>query len=248
MRMRNLLFLITLVFIFSINTILANDCRSRGTLKEEFNNTAEVFSGKVIAQEYQEITNAADKDFGLQSLVVKIKVDRWWKGSGNGEVFLRTGTKRKGWTLRSGSDFFFKTGENYLVFAGVYKNWLETNNCTRTKELFRADEDLKELGAGFSANETILNCPAITIVRKKSESSKNIWIYLARVENAENNRSLTYKWTYLINSEEAPIKAGQGTPTITIGSVNLNLGISVWVIVGGLPNGCKNMVGESAVT
>lgn len=249
MKINKLLLLLTILFLMGIKITLACDCRSRGTIAEEFENTTAVFSGKVIAEEYQEITDTSDKDFGLEVLIVKIKVDRWWKRKGDGEVVLRTETARKGWVRRSSCDFPFKMEQSYLVFAGDHKGWLVTDNCSRTKELSRADEDLKELGAGFSANQTKLECPTITVFLQTNNPFKdNTWVYSARVENAEPNQKLTYQWKYLIGSEEKPIKAGQGTSTITIDNIDLNLGITVWVVVGGLPKGCKNRVGESVIS
>src|SRR4028118_1063403 len=128
MKINKLLLLITLLFLFGLKTILACDCRGgRNFTTEEFKNTAEVFSGKVIAQEYQVITDASDRDFGLEVLIVKLKANRWWKGSGNSEVVLRTETARMGAIRRSSCDFLFKTEESYLVFAGFNKGWLRTS-------------------------------------------------------------------------------------------------------------------------
>lgn len=150
MRVSKQTLLITVLFLCGLNTISGLDCRSRGTITEEFKNTAAVFSGKVISQEYQQIREVSDYDFGNEVLIVKLKVDKWWKGSGNSEVVLRTDFARnKSWNRRTGNSFFFKTEESYLVFAGYYKDWLITDNCTRTKVLSKADEDLKALGEGF---------------------------------------------------------------------------------------------------
>lgn len=133
MKRNKPLLLITVLFLFGVKTILACDCRSRGTISEEFQNTTAVFSGKVIAREYQTITDAADKDFGLEVIMVKIKADKWWKGSGDSEVVMRTEVARVNGGIRNNScDYFFKGEESYLVFAKFYGGWFKTNNCSRT--------------------------------------------------------------------------------------------------------------------
>lgn len=148
------LLLFTILFLFGVNTIPACDCRNLGTIAEEFNNTAAVFSGKVIAREYQNITDVSDYDFGNKVLTVRLKVDKWWRGSGSSEIVLRTGiAKVPGGTRRNSCDFLFNAEESYLVFANFQKDWLKTRDCTRTKVLSKAGEDLKELGEGFQPKE-----------------------------------------------------------------------------------------------
>ncbi len=139
--------LFALLLLAQIN-VFACDCPSR-TFAEALEKSTAVFSGKVIAQEYQKITDASDKDFGAEVLTVKLKVDKWWKGSGDSDVVLKTLTVRNGWIRRNSCDFFFKAEESYLVYAGFYKDWLRTGACSRTKELTGAGEDVKELGEGF---------------------------------------------------------------------------------------------------
>ncbi len=45
-------------------------------------------------------------------------------------------------------DFRFWKGERYLVYAYSRAGNLQTSGCSRTRELARAEEDLRELGEG----------------------------------------------------------------------------------------------------
>jgi hypothetical protein len=150
MKKCKLILFTTLFLLFSINTIPATDCRGVGTPSAELKRATAVFSGKVIAFEHQYISDEKDVDFSGEALLVRIKVDSWWKGSNNtNEVVLRTGTVCfSGATKRTGEDFKFLGGESYLVYAYTYQENLMTNGCTRTKTLSKAEEDLKELGEG----------------------------------------------------------------------------------------------------
>ena len=83
-------------------------------------------------------------------MVIKFNVERWWKGSGDEEVFLYTGVSRwpGGYTRIFGSDFTFTVGEEYLVYAFGDVDNLTTTVCERTTKLVKAGEDLKALGEG----------------------------------------------------------------------------------------------------
>ena len=154
MKIYKLLFLITVLLLFSANEIQAHNCPSR-TLLDEFKSSAAVFSGKVVAQEYKRLPDTIYSDPDIKFLHVKLKVDRWWKGSGDVEVIVLPGlAKGKGYTLRSGETFYFTSNESYLVFATASKGSLLTNDCSRTKTLVKAEEDLKVLGEGFPPKES----------------------------------------------------------------------------------------------
>ncbi len=151
MKKCKLIFFTTLFLLFSISTIPATDCRAVGKPSVELKRATAVFSGKVIAFERQYISDEKDVDFGGEALLVRIKVDRWWKGSnGTNEVVLRTGTAYfPNATKRTSEDFKFLDEESYLVYAYTYKENLMTDGCSRTITLSKAEEDLKELGEGF---------------------------------------------------------------------------------------------------
>lgn len=167
MKTYKLLLLLAALLLFSVNAYSSYRCIMPGTPTIELKKATAVFSGKVIAQEYQKVINASDKDSGAERLFVKLKADRWWKGSGDSEVILRTSIIRfpNGITEMMAEDFYFDTNENYLVYANYYKGSLATSACKRTKKLFKATDELKELGEGFlPVSATIVNL---------LESSKN---------------------------------------------------------------------------
>jgi len=115
------------------------------------NRSTVVFSGKAVAEEYRPIvTPPPGWSEGGEILVIKFSVARWWKGSGEGEVFLHTGVARfpGGYTRIAGEDFKFKVGEEYLVYAFGENESLVTDQCARTTKLENADEDLEVLGEG----------------------------------------------------------------------------------------------------
>ena len=96
-----------------------------------------VFSGKVL--------EVRDDPEGL-SLVVRLRVERSWKGSTGREVRIVTG--------RGGGDcgYRFEVGGSYLVYAyGSGAGGLGTNICQRTARLSEASKDLRVLGRGRNA-------------------------------------------------------------------------------------------------
>lgn len=96
-----------------------------------------VFSGKVI-----EVRD----DPETSSVVVRLKVERVWKGSPPAEVRVVTG--------RGGGDcgYRFEVGESYLVYAhSAGAGGLGTNICQRTARLSEAAKDLQVLGRGKGA-------------------------------------------------------------------------------------------------
>lgn len=151
MKIHKLIFLITALLFFSVNAYSSYRCIKPGTASQELESAAVVFSGKVIEQEYLKITDPSNSDFGGERLTVKLKVDRWWKGSIDNEIVLHTSEVRflNGITSFFSEDFHFNFGESYLVYAFYYKDAFRTNGCTRTKLLSKAEEDIKELGEGY---------------------------------------------------------------------------------------------------
>jgi hypothetical protein len=128
----------------------AMECRPRRSVSEQLRHSTAVFSGKAVAEEYRPIvTPQPGWPEASEILVIKFSVQRWWKGSGEGEVFLYTGVlRRPGGFVIVGEDFRFKVGEQYLVYAFGDVDKLTTTSCERTTELEKAAEDLKVLGEG----------------------------------------------------------------------------------------------------
>lgn len=98
------------------------------------NESRAVFSGKVLE---------VREDAQTLSVVVRLRVERFWKGSPTREVRIMTG--------RGGGDcgYHFEVGESYLVYAhGAGDGSLSTNICQRTARLSEASKDLRVLGRG----------------------------------------------------------------------------------------------------
>ena len=98
------------------------------------NESRAVFSGKVLE---------VKEDPETLSVVVRLRVERFWKGSPPGEVHVVTG--------RGGGDcgYHFEVGESYLVYAHkTGEGGLGTNICQRTARLSDASKDLQALGRG----------------------------------------------------------------------------------------------------
>ena len=111
---------------------------------------AAAFSGKVTKVEYLD----ADEEGVEPRIVVTFEVYRSWKGTPGKSAVLHTVYNK--WTCEG---YFFKEGEEYLVFAGKNRghtaerfapatDTLGTSLCA-TKELARAEEELRELGRGL---------------------------------------------------------------------------------------------------
>jgi hypothetical protein len=103
---------------------LACDCARPGSPREELRRVDAVFSGEVSSVSREGI---------------EFKVEKFWKGPRTKKISIRY--------EQSGSTYVFVVGKKYLVYA-FGKEILETSICTRTKELDKASDDLKELGEG----------------------------------------------------------------------------------------------------
>lgn len=129
----------------------ANRCFMHGSVKEEFKIATAVFSGKVISEEYRRVTlPPGDQREGSEVLIVKLSVDRYWKGNGDSEVEMYTTvTKLPGGLIQSyAEDFHFELGEYYLIYAYGPPDKLRTDVCKRTAKVEQAKEDLRKLGKG----------------------------------------------------------------------------------------------------
>jgi len=166
MKTYKYLFLVAILMFFTVNTLLAAECPVFGTPSEELKDADAVFSGKVIAKELRKITDASSEDFGGKRLFVKLKVNRWWKGSGDDEIVLQTSIVYFADTMKEyGEGFRFQNSESYLVYAFYYNGAFGTSGCKRTRILSEVDGDLKELGEGFPP-KTAQSCPDFYIFSK----------------------------------------------------------------------------------
>lgn len=127
-----------------------------------------VFSGKVVGFEYRkgipnwsmdERAKETGKVIEYETLVVKVRVNQWWKREPPTEVYLLTVSTRNadGTLMQDSCDFTFHKGETYLVFATKFntkdENEYRTSICSRTRELSSAADDLKILGEGKKPSE-----------------------------------------------------------------------------------------------
>ena len=125
----------------------------------EFKRATAVFTGEVIAIEYQPHDGTQ-----VESQRVRIKTQKWWKGDKSDEVLVYTGWARKpdgiNWqTFGVMYAYNFAIGESYLIYAfnSRFQNRLRTDRCKRTNTLFNAGFDLKELEEEFLPNTTVLD-------------------------------------------------------------------------------------------
>jgi hypothetical protein len=141
-----MLFLITLM---SPDPLPSLRCMRPGTPIEELHKSSAVFTGKVSGRDYIE-DDASENGVAGQRLVVRLKVERVWKGDIGGEVKMYTSEVRhpNGLTSMMSEDFHFQDGKRYLVYAGGQVERLSTSACTRSRELEKAGDDLRELGEG----------------------------------------------------------------------------------------------------
>ncbi|MDQ3711706.1 MAG: hypothetical protein M3388_05755 [Acidobacteriota bacterium] len=100
------------------------------TIPQKIEQAQSVFAGRVV---------------GRTATQIRFKVQKTWKGALYSEISLYAGNK-----VITSCDVSFKNGEIYLVYASTSSpgNKLETNQCSGTKELASAADDLKILGKG----------------------------------------------------------------------------------------------------
>ena len=97
-----------------------------------FEKATVVFSGEVVA---------------MDTLTVKFKVDKIWKGDEAEEITMLTGTKDNGdGTITSSTcDYGFENGKQYLIYAYGPMAELKTHKCSRTMLLKDAETEMKGL-------------------------------------------------------------------------------------------------------
>ena len=99
-------------------------CVRPGSPREELQRVDAVFSGEVSSVSREKI---------------EFKVEKFWKGPRAKRISIEY--------EQSTCTYVFAVGKKYLVYAygsGIFS----TSICTRTKELDKASDDLKELGEG----------------------------------------------------------------------------------------------------
>ena len=167
MNRHKIIFLTVAILILNVSSALACLCDKRSTFSESLEQSAAIFSGKVIKAEYQKkhITDKSDKSKAkptdnkaeYEVLVITFEVERWWKGGTTTEVSLFTGQAklRNGTIWVTSCDNEYILGEKYLVFAYGDKDRLVSGSvCSLTKKLNEAKKELGLLGEGVEPEKT----------------------------------------------------------------------------------------------
>ena len=138
------------------------------TTEQAVEQSKAVFSGEVVDFEYRkdipnqfmdEQAKETGKTIDYETLVVKVRVNQWWKGKPPSEIYILTSKTRDsdGTSTESSCGYTFNKGGTYLIFATKYNtkkaNEYPTSDCLRTRKLSSADKDLKILGEGKKPSE-----------------------------------------------------------------------------------------------
>ncbi len=160
-----IIFTLVIFLFLSVTEILACVCsyppdeKVEDAVKREVENSSAIFIGKVVGFEWRKgdprkygkglFKDESGNAIEFEMLMVKLKVEKVWKGEASSEIFLATEMVRyTGGRSMSSCDYGFKEGEIYLVYAVEKEEVLQTHACTRTRPLSRAEEDLQILGEG----------------------------------------------------------------------------------------------------
>jgi len=157
-----IIFTLLVCSLFGATKTLACDCPLL-TTQQAVEQSKAVFSGEVIGFEYRkgipnwfmdEQAKETGKTLDYETLVVKVRVNQWWKGEPPTEIYILTSNTRNadGTSTQSSCDYTFYKGETYLMFGTKFntkkENEYRTSDCLRTRKLSVADDDLKILGEG----------------------------------------------------------------------------------------------------
>lgn len=120
------LVLLVAATLFQTSIVAACDCAGTSSVKEAVEKSSAVFVGRAI-------------EVDSKTLETKFELYRYWKGAATKTVIL--------FTRWGNCSYFFKQGEDYLVYAREHRGTtLTTDSCTRTTKLADAEKDLAELG------------------------------------------------------------------------------------------------------
>ena len=143
-----------------INPTPASGCMcGTTTFSDSFKSSTAVFTATFLGEEYRKgIVNESIESYfkslgqikDYEVLVLKFKVESWWKGNVKQELIIVTNQGRvsNGGLIFSNCDRAFKKDQRYLVFASGTENKLQVSACSRTADIMKAKPDLKLLGKG----------------------------------------------------------------------------------------------------
>jgi hypothetical protein len=108
-----------------------NSFERANAVEKSFEKASVIFTGEVIK---------------LDLFRATLKVEKVWKGKPKEEIVMLTGTTKTPEGYQSSScDYEYGLGQKYLIYAYGSEDKLKTNDCSRTKSLEYAGEDIKEL-------------------------------------------------------------------------------------------------------
>jgi len=99
-------------------------------VKRAFKNSTAIFSAEVIS--------VTDDPADEYSLIVKMKVGKYWKGKIGKEVVVKTARQS------AMCGYYFEVDHNYVVYAFGEKTEMKTDNCSRTSG-YQGNADVKFL-------------------------------------------------------------------------------------------------------
>lgn len=145
------LFIITFISLLNYSPITSYACSCAGpnTVEEEFEQSAAVFSGKVV-----EIEDKSKNMFNRSSadpIAVKFEVEETWKGINQTQITVYTAMS----SVSCGYEFNLNSA--YLVYAHEDNGALKVNLCSRTTPLLTAEKDILELGKVEKTIEQVAN-------------------------------------------------------------------------------------------
>jgi hypothetical protein len=147
--------ILSVFMLFSLtSTATERRCMIPGSPAVELGRANAVFTGKVVGREYVKDV-FSEPDVTGERLVIKIAVERVWKGEVGKEVLMYTSTVRHSNDLISmmAEDFNFTDDKRYLIYAVGAADRLQTSACSRSRMIEKAEADLRELGKGYEPLE-----------------------------------------------------------------------------------------------
>jgi hypothetical protein len=130
-----------IVLTLPASVALACSCMEFPPPVEAMGQADAVFTGRVLSAVPIESTNG---------YVYTMRVHAVWKGAAIVEVRVETDEPAM-------CGVWLQPGETYLVYAGEHQGMLSTGNCTRTREISFAGEDLAELGSPLAVEGMTLS-------------------------------------------------------------------------------------------
>jgi hypothetical protein len=143
------------LFHFSSIPSYACSCAELDSVKEAFEGSSAVFSGKVVeivdANKNKSIQSSAD------SIKVLFEVEESWKGINQTQITVNTARSS------DSCGYEFDLNKEYLVYANETNGTFNVSLCSRTTLLSLAEKDIQELGEGLKPTKQVSNISNITV-------------------------------------------------------------------------------------